>query len=386
MKNYIKKYLKIFLDKKYRRYASNISGTINIFPLIDKIIRSSVNSSDRVLVVYDLSVQPFSIGDFLLAQEVGQILCLKNSVKFVDIAVILDPSKPKSSDPAFSSINSSNYLFNFSAIFPIVQLNKNIGSIFVFNSSLQFMKFLKGAGKYATIWPSLKNIFLTKRYLHYIAFDEIIYPYYKDFKSLPSLEPIKFLQDWAGNFMNKFCSGKIIITINFRNNQSFHSERNLDAGIWRQFFLSYEERKDLIFLLVCARDEIDAGLRECPNVIFAKDHDTTVDQDLALISVGHIHMGSSSGPASVAWFSSNKPYFIVRLTMDPKDFETPCLLDMEDGFYRFSFANQYQTFYSGRETLSLLRMKLEEMLGAVEFDSSNISYQVEDPTLQNWLR
>lgn len=386
MKNKIKEILKLLLGKKYRRFLSNISGLLNIFTTLNCLFFSSIKRSQRILIVYDLSEQPFSIGDFLLAQEVGQILCLKNDAKFADLAVVLDPGKPKSSDPAFNSIDSSNYLFNFSAIFPIVQFNKKIGSIYVFNSSSELMRLFKASEDYIAVWPSFKDVFYTKRYLHYIAFDEVIYPHYKKFKSLPRLEPIKHLHDWAKVFMNSYCADKVVITVNFRNNPAFHVERNLDVNVWRQFFLLHKDRQDIIFLVVCAKDEIDDSLRMCTNVIFTKDYDTTVDQDLALISVADIHMGSSSGPATVAWFASAKPYFIVRLTMSPDDFETPCLLSIGDGFYKFSFSTQFQTFFSGTETLDLLATKFDEMFQAVDHEAIKNRNEKKVTAIKSWLR
>jgi hypothetical protein len=384
MKNQIKKYLKLLLNKRYRRFSSNIYGVMNIFVLLKNLIFASLKSQERILIVYDFSVQPFSIGDFLLLQEVGQVLCLEKNAKYTDLAIILDRDNPKSSDPAFNSIDSGNYLFNFSVIFPLIQFNKFIGSVFVLNSSMELIKFLKKNENYLTVWPSQKDILLTKKYLHYIAFDEVIYHHYLDHEALPSLEPKGYLRDWACNFLHQFCRDKVVVTVNFRNNKAFHTERNLNIEIWRQFFNGFIEREEVIFLLVCARDEIDENLRDCSNIIFTKDYNTAVDQDLALISAAHIHMGASSGPATLAWFSNNKPYFIVRLTMKPDDFETPCLLNLGEGFYRFIFASKLQTFFSGEETLDLLTIKLEEMLCAI--DASQLVNKTKGNIVPNWLR
>ena len=385
MKSYIKKHVMKILGAKYRRYASNFLGIFNIFSVVYNFLKLCSYSKKRILVVYDLSAQPFSVGDFLLAQEAGLILCSENKGDMVDVAIILDPAKPKSNDPAFESINSKNYLYNFSAIFPILQFNKKLGSIFVFNDATQLIKLLKNRKSYITVWPSVKNIFLTRRYLHYLAFDEVIFPNWKKFRKLPDLEPIDYLRDWAEFFIKKFCNGKVVITVNFRNNKSFQTERNLDIDIWYQFFCDCKAKKNIIFVVVCARNEIDDRLRSCPNVIFSKDHDTTIEQDLALIAIGDIHMGSSSGPATVAWFTQNKPYFIVRFTLSPSDFETSCLIETDTkGYYRYIFSTQFQTFYSGKETLNMLILKLQEMLVVVE-PKKRISKSGNDK-IQNWLR
>ena len=54
-------------------------------------------------------------------------------------------------------------------------------------------------------------------------------------------------------------------------------------------------------------------------MIVAKDHHTVVAEDLALISTSAIHMGASSGPASMAWFN-DKPYLVVNIVCDPTHF------------------------------------------------------------------
>lgn len=385
MKSYFKKHIKALLRVKYRRYMSNFKGISNLFSFMGNYFGSSSGFEKRILIIYDLSVQPFSIGDLLLAQEVGLILCAEKKVNNVDVAILLTSKKPTSNDIAFESINSENYLYHFSALFPVLQMNKKLGSVFIFNSTVQLTNLVKHSNSYLKIWPSVKDIFLTKSYLHYIAFDEIIFPHWNNFKELPNLEPIGYLNDWAENFINKFCNGKTVVTINFRNNKLFQNERNLDVEIWHQFFYSCIQKKNVIFLIVCAKNEIDDRLRSCSNVIFAKDYDTTIEQDLALISAGDIHMGSSSGPASVAWFSNNKPYFIVRFTLSPNDFETPCLTSTgEDGYYKFCFSSAFQTFFSGSETVKILILKLEEMLCVVS--PKNRKWKIDVTENQSWLR
>jgi hypothetical protein len=154
--------------------------------------------------------------------------------------------------------------------------------------------------------------------------------------------------------------------VNVRNNKVFHVHRNLRLECWLEFFHHCEARYPARFVVLCARSEIDERLRQCPNVIVAKDHDTGVEQDLALIHTSAIHMGAGSGPASMAWFG-DKPYLMVNTVYGPRYFAHPDMIRQEEeNVQSFWFSGPLQRIAGGIETTELLVREFARMWAAVD--------------------
>ena len=79
-------------------------------------IRNDEVSGRRLLVVYDLSSQPFSIGDVLMFQEASLVLKKKYDIGQIDFALTYEATNPVVADPAFSAIKPDNFLSNLSAV------------------------------------------------------------------------------------------------------------------------------------------------------------------------------------------------------------------------------------------------------------------------------
>jgi hypothetical protein len=85
-------------------------------------------------------------------------------------------------------------------------------------------------------------------------------------------------------------------------------------------------------------------------VVIAKDHFTTLEQDLALIEAASFHMGMSSGPSTVAQFN-RKPYCIFSWKINPALFRGI----RRDGYRnRFYFSTEFQNWIIDEETTESL--------------------------------
>ena len=144
------------------------------------------------------------------------------------------------------------------------------------------------------------------------------------------------------------------------------------------------------FVIICARSEIDNRLRECSNVIIAKDYHTGVEQDMALIHTSAMHMGAGSGPATMAWFN-NKPYLMVNTTYKSGEFfERPGMIRQEEcDIQRFWFAGPLQRVANGTETAELLIREFALLWEKIDLEqwrsTANIRDQPETQ-LKTWLR
>lgn len=338
-----------------------------IFPALGKLLLPAQSSEQRLLVIYDTSYQPFSVGDVLVIQEASLVLRETYHVDIVDFALVCDPKHPASSDPAFAGITESNVLFNLASILPVVQVNQHLGSLFVFNSGQHLERFIADNAERYSVWPSGWK-YATQEYLLKTVFEDLLYNHYKGHGSIPFLSCRPFLKDWAKAFYKEHVYPRVPVTVNIRNNKTFQPHRNLHLECWLEFFHYCETRYPVKFIIICAQIEIDDRLRRCANVIIAKDYQTGIEQDLALIHSSAMHMGADSGPASMAVFSE-KPYLVVNTAMKPTYFSNSEIFQKDgEDLRRFAFAGPSQHFGAGVETTDFLIREFARMWPSVDVE------------------
>jgi hypothetical protein len=273
---------------------------------------------------------------------------------------VYDPQSPTCADPVFASITPENVMYHLASVLPVAQANQYLGSMFVFNSHAHLRRFVRDNADLYQIWPS--NWPLESEYLYYPIMNDVLYHYHNEHKTIPRLSCRPFLVNWAKTFYDEHATSYIPITVQIRNNPLISTVRNSRLDCWLEFFRYCEDRYPVRFIIVCALSEVDERLRHCRNVIVAKDHGTTIEQDLALISTAAIHMGASSGPGILAVFNS-RPYLMFSTTMIPHLYRG---LIEEDGFLRFCFSHPLQRHSGEPETTDLLIKEFARMWAAIE--------------------
>ncbi len=318
-------------------------------------MRKGGRPTRRLLVVYDFASQPFSIGDILMCQEASLALRIQYNIDQVDFALVYDPANPVVPDPAFSTIGADNFLWHLPTVLQAAQVNTHLGSMFLFDSHANLEQFISRHLDMYEVWPPLAQ-YVNREYLYYHIFNEILFDHFQKFGAVPSLSSRSPARAWATNFIEEHAAPNVAVTVQLRRSQT-NSARNSDYETWRSFFRASRDRYPVKFVVICARHEMDASFGELSNVIFSKDHCTTVEQDLALIEAGSMHIGASSGPGVVAIFSK-KPYCF---------FNTGMRLDLYKGLIqdgnasRLFFASPQQRFIHGRESINILMSEFDRM-------------------------
>src|SRR3982751_2763510 len=134
---------------------------------LGSVLRRTFPDERRLLMVYDLSSQPFSIGDILVFQEASLVVREKYHLDTVDFALVYDPQHPGASDPVFAgNINQNNVMYHLAAILPVAQVNQHLGSLFVFNSHQHLQRFISDNADLYQVWPGALE-FSEKGYLYY---------------------------------------------------------------------------------------------------------------------------------------------------------------------------------------------------------------------------
>ena len=346
--------------------------------------------ADRVLIVYDTSSQPFSIGDLLIFQEASILLCEKFGIRTVDFALIYDREDPASSDPVFKTrVTQDNFLYHLASVIPVVQVNQFLGSIFVFDSRAQLARHVTENLERYVVWPSGWNL-SSREYLSPSVFNQLLREHYERHGSVPRLSCRPFLRDWAIGFYRDHLSARVPVTVNLRNNPGWHLDRNSRIDSWITFFKDCASKYPAVFVIICARSEVDDRLRQCENVVIAKDHDTGVEQDMALIHYSAAHMGASSGPATMAWFN-DRPYLMVNTEFKAGEFFSGegMVEQVEPGLQRVWFSSPMQHVAAGVETAELLITRFAALWSAVDlalWSGAEAPTSPEPIAVTSWLR
>ena len=335
----------------------------------------------RILTIYDVTNQPFSIGDFILIQETSLILCEKNKIKITDVVIVFDINS-RHSEKEFSSITGENLYYNIASILPIVQINQNLGSVFIFNSNNQFENFLSLNHQNYITWPSI-TFYAQKKYIYYEALNNIINDYYQKNNYIPLLKCREFLISWADSFYQENLNSQIPVTINLRKNKLFGAERNSDMDIWFEFLKSCDKTYNVKFIIIGSKQEVDDRMRNLKNVLIAKDFNTGIEQDLALISSSEFHMGASSGPISMAWFSG-KPYLQFSWDADISHYKG--LVKLDENFFRFGFANENQKITKKRETSEFIKNEFDKIINQIKTNRELKAKKKNNNQNLMWLR
>ena len=352
----------------------NLLGFLTwLFPSLARSALKFENGSDRILLIYDTTHQPFSIGDFLVIQEVSLALTREFSAKYADIAIVYDTKSPDKADKIFNGVVSTdNVLLHLASMMPVLNLNPKIGSLLIFNSKTVLESYvLENIDEYLTIWPSCLD-YGSGKYLNLHAFNTVLYNYFEKYKDIPSLSSSTLLKSWALRFIQQNIYPKVPITINIRNNPMWGGRRNSRIPEWIKFFqYSVKAYPNAMFIVLCAIKEIPEEFRGLSNVIFAKDFATELDQELALIELSAAHLGTNSGPAAMAYFNKN-PYFIFSLPIDGIHHEyfsrKDMLVHVKDDISKFWFALGSQKFSSQPENVEALIGVFEEIWQSIDLE------------------
>ena len=339
-----------------RKYRRRVRGVLRWTSKTGRIIAGREGSGKRrLLVVYDLSTQPFSVGDLLIYQEASLVLKERTGFQVIDFAVVYDPRQPVVRDPAFREIDSQSFLFHLSSVLPAAQVNAHLGSLFLFDSHRQLESFIASSSEQYEVWPDL-GLYSSGEYLFYYCFNELFFDHYRTHGSLPSLRSRPAARAWAHQFLAAHAGDQVPITIQLRRNP-VNPERNSKYEHWIAMFEHCAERYPATFFVICAYSEIDPRLRDVPNVVVVKDYCTGLEQDLALIEAASFHMGACSGPGTIAQFNT-KPYcnfgWKINLSLLKH-------VSREEHRYRFYFSNPLQNWIMEQETSELLRSEFEHL-------------------------
>ena len=361
----------------FLRSAGRNVETEVLHEIFSQTIKKQIASNKRtkLLAVYDLSVQPYSVGDLIAFQAGALAKCAQLGFESMDFCFICDPDRIPL-DPVFSMMmGNKNRLYNLFTLLPVLQLNPLIASISVFNSYHEWQQFTV-TGTYE-VWPTIEQI-EAHTYTYYEII-KLLDSHYRHFHCLPSLELPGALADWVSGFMKDNVDTMLPVTVNLRNNPNFHPERNSHIPTWISFFEYCHTRYPVTFIVVCSRSEVAPELRTSPNVIIAKDHHTSLEHDMALIMSSAFHMGASSGPSTIPIFTA-KPYSILNCKnlVEILHLYEGSIVRESEQIAKFSFAQALQRLILEPERLETLINEFETIWNSRDWRTWSTTQPHED--------
>jgi hypothetical protein len=123
---------------------------------------------------------------------------------------------------------------------------------------------------------------------------------------------------------------------------------------------------------------VDERWRQCSNVLVAKDFHTFIEHDLALINNSHFHMGSPSGPFSMALFGI-RPY--IMFNFESNHLKLYKSVIEKNGYLRFSFANLLQLMTLKEELFDNILFEFLHLYNNIEQDKILVINEVNDEGL-----
>ncbi|MFA5920960.1 MAG: hypothetical protein WC856_06680 [Methylococcaceae bacterium] len=302
-----------------------------------------VNNKTKIIGLWDTTITDNKLGSLLLFQE--EVLLLSKINESEQINLI------------FTYNEKANLLHFYSSI---VQLNPYAHDVF-YTSTLKLFEILnfEKLNSYTIIWPTDA----WRDRCSYTGSTLAIQDLWKRFGKIINLEtPINVLRK-AARWLSPRLNKRLPVVIHLRNNPE-EQIGNANMSAWTYFFEYCQDKGYPALFILIGNDPIDKRLSSCKNILVVKDHWQSVELDLALIELGVLFMGMSSGPCNMA-ILSDKPYLIWK---NPNHHADQMIVEF-NGRKQFPFAKKNQRFIRDWDTKDRLIEEFESVYPSLNINN-----------------
>ncbi len=271
------------------------------------------SGSGRVAVgVYDFSYGPYALGDALTWSMNLACLAADRGCDGVDQVLFIDPKRPSSRYQPF--ITGLTAPAAIDALLPGFLCTPGLRSLKVLRDAPTFHRFLWRDGFRRPMWPSLWQ--QLNRRLDQVSHFRIN-AFWRKHGQLPRLQAPRGHLGTARAWLAKAAPGRFTVAVNLRQSVRAPLPANLfrDAPLpeWYAFFdAAARSHPDTLFVLLGGYGEWDRRLLRLPNLTIPRREGLGLGEELALVTLADMFMGSSSGFAAMATFA-DRPYLITKV-------------------------------------------------------------------------
>ncbi|MCE2949249.1 MAG: hypothetical protein ACK515_08190 [bacterium] len=325
----------------------------------------------RVLLLYDFSHQPVSVGDLLVARVAAQALLALHGARHADMAFLHEPRPAADA----STIDGASGITQVGHALQALRLDPELGSVFFFSERLALEAFVDRSPAGQVVWPPA-GYYAAGQYVYYLVWNELLHEHFSRFGGVPQLRAAIPAAAWAAAFIAGKAAGRLPISIQLRRNP-LNPVRDSDFDAWFAFLSRCAaEAPQACFFLVGSGAEEDARIAGLANVVVAKAFHTTLEQDLAVIGACRAHMGASSGPSTMAFFS-DRPYALFGWNSPEHRYRD---LRSSGDARLFFFARDHQRLVVETETPALLMREFQRIVAALGAAAGSGATAVQAPS------
>jgi hypothetical protein len=260
--------------------------------------------TDTLTVAFDFHAQPTSVGDMLVLVAAARTFAPQAPL---DVIAHYHPSRPLVSTMAHYAAPARQQAVRLSL--EAARATAAVSSLTVVDDMSRFEALIAqraGCGPVVPRWA----LHVRGHYLYYDLVNGVIAPALASSPRPSLLHTRPELARWARATVHEQLKGRsVIVSSQLRRNVA-QEHRNADVDAYRGGFeAALAARPELGIVVVGSAQELPTW--RMPGVVFAKDLDSSVAQDLALVDVADAHVGSSSGPSTMVLFS-DRPFTLFR--------------------------------------------------------------------------
>lgn len=312
----------------------------------------------RVLGIWDFRVVPYSLGDVLLMHQRLELLAWRDGCDKVDLAFVYDPRHPAPRSSTYEGgVNTDNFHQHLPTLLATVYVNARLGSVGFHDSHDRLAEQLTASASRYTIWPSPHQYSARD-----FAFGRSVDSYqvfYQEHGFVPWFPIRPAAARWVLDLWREQVAPAPMVVVQLRNNPARSAQRNANLDAWYTVLSAEAERSPTRFVLIGSRAELDDRIAALPNVVVAKEHGSTLEQDLALARLAPVYLGGPSGPSAMAIFS-NRPYCLFNWLFE---------WDTVPTGGKFNFAGDHQRVLWGREEAEQIRAQLAELTALYDHEA-----------------
>lgn len=350
----------------YARLKHRINGTLAMAKQWNSAMTSA--RKDHFAAVFDFHYHHYALGDTLTS--LVEIACQAHEVGStgVDIYVAVFPASPAARTQGF--ITPENYVHHLDNLFPAFLAAPMLNSVHLLRDgglSTSFHIWRLHRSK-VPMWPPMgdqmsRHVFYPLRHNH-------INRFHKEQGWLPLLQAPRGLQPWAERWLTGNLADKMVVCLNPRQSRLTPSPATIyrDAHLpdWyafvREAALSFP---DVRFVMLGGYNEWEPDLALYPNVVIPRALGLTLAHELSILVNADLFMGTSSGFATMATFSTT-PYLITDIEHHFAQYA-----EVAVGAENYPFALPQQKLMWRRETSADLVASLAENYQIWKTNGSN---------------
>jgi hypothetical protein len=256
----------------------------------------------RVIGIWDFENVRAVIGDAIVFQEILSTIAEENSADKIDCCFV----NPRARNQRANEFQITNPMA-VDSIISMTKINPKIGSVYIFDNNDQFSYFFQTVKQNYIVFPNPYFPFATVSNMHHLV------DFYEEHSYLPKLTCDDVHLKWAKRFVEKHCAGKILFCASIRKIQR-DVDRNAPIKEWELFFRYCNEKyPEFLFIITGTEEEIHEELIGMENVLFAKQHNSTLLQDMALIQSSNALLVHNSGIIVFSYYIENVPSLLFGL-------------------------------------------------------------------------